>query len=63
MHHCRAALLIALGEETVEIFRSLPHGQLMIVPRRGHGTLRVRPELLNLAIPEFLDPAGGEVVH
>jgi pimeloyl-ACP methyl ester carboxylesterase len=42
-------------EETTEIFRSLPHGQLFMVPGTGHGTFLNRPELVNLAIREFLD--------
>jgi pimeloyl-ACP methyl ester carboxylesterase len=42
-------------EETTEIFRGLPHGQLFVVPGTGHGTFLSRPELLNLAISEFLD--------
>ena len=46
-------------EETVELYRGLPHGQLMILPATGHGTLQSRPELVNLAIREFLDPADG----
>jgi pimeloyl-ACP methyl ester carboxylesterase len=41
-------------EETVEIYRALPHGQLMILPATGHGTLQTRPDLVNLAIREFL---------
>jgi pimeloyl-ACP methyl ester carboxylesterase len=43
-------------EETVEIFRGLPQGQLIIVPATGHGTFESRPDLVNLAIREFLDP-------
>jgi pimeloyl-ACP methyl ester carboxylesterase len=43
-------------EETREIYRGLPHGQLMIVPGTGHGTFQTRPELVNLAIREFLNP-------
>ena len=46
-------------EETVELYRGLPHGQLMILPATGHGTLQSRPDLVNLAIREFLDPADG----
>lgn len=46
-------------EETVEMFRGLPHGQLMIVPGTGHGALQRRPELVNLAVREFLDQSGG----
>lgn len=44
-------------EETTELWRGLPHGQLMIVPGTGHGTFHDRPALLNLAIREFLEAA------
>jgi pimeloyl-ACP methyl ester carboxylesterase len=43
-------------EETVEMFRDLPNGQLIIVPASNHATFNKRPELVNLAIREFLDP-------
>jgi pimeloyl-ACP methyl ester carboxylesterase len=46
-------------EETTEIFRGLPHGQLFLVPGTGHGTFRTRPELVNLAVSEFLDQPDG----
>jgi pimeloyl-ACP methyl ester carboxylesterase len=66
----RAPVLVIAGdrdftsiEETVEIYRGLPHAQLMIVPGTGHGTFVVRSELLNPVIREFLDAtdasAGG----
>ncbi len=42
-------------EETTEIFRGLPNGQLLIVPAAGHGTFRDRPALMTLAVREFLD--------
>ncbi|MGA3040749.1 MAG: alpha/beta hydrolase [Bryobacteraceae bacterium] len=42
-------------EENAEIFRGLPHGQLIIVPASNHGTFNQRPGLVNLAIREFLD--------
>jgi pimeloyl-ACP methyl ester carboxylesterase len=42
-------------EENAEIFRSLPLGELFLVPGTGHGTFQSRPELLNLAVKEFLD--------
>lgn len=42
-------------EDTNEIFRDLPRGQLIIVPASNHGTFRARPDLVNLAIREFLD--------
>lgn len=51
-------------EETVEIYRGLPNGQLFIVPATGHGTLQLRPDLVNLAIREFFDqPGGGPPTH
>jgi pimeloyl-ACP methyl ester carboxylesterase len=48
-------------EENAEIYRSLPHGQLIIVPASRHGTFSTRPELVNLAIREFLDQPDGEI--
>jgi pimeloyl-ACP methyl ester carboxylesterase len=42
-------------EETTEIFRGLPHGQLFLVPGTGHGTFQTRPDLVNLAVKEFLE--------
>lgn len=44
-------------EENAEIFRDLPHGQLFIVPASSHGTFLNRPDLVNLAVREFLDQA------
>ncbi len=42
-------------EETIEIYRGLAKGQLLIMPGTGHGTLSERPDLANLAIREFLE--------
>lgn len=42
-------------EQTLEIYRNLPQGQLLILPGTGHGTMRDRPELANLAMREFLE--------
>jgi pimeloyl-ACP methyl ester carboxylesterase len=42
-------------EETLEIYRGLPHAQLMILPGTGHGTWSDRPEIANLAICSFLN--------
>jgi pimeloyl-ACP methyl ester carboxylesterase len=42
-------------EDTVEIFRALPKGQLLILPATGHGTISDRPELGNLAMREFFE--------
>jgi pimeloyl-ACP methyl ester carboxylesterase len=51
-------------EETVEIYRGLPHGQLFILPATGHGTLQTRADLVNLAIREFLAaPDSGGPAH
>jgi pimeloyl-ACP methyl ester carboxylesterase len=47
-------------EDNAEIFRDLPHAQLMIVPASNHGTFTARPELVNLAIREFLDQPDSE---
>ena len=41
-------------EETAEIYRGLPRGQLFIVPRTGHATFSERSDLTNLASAEFL---------
>jgi pimeloyl-ACP methyl ester carboxylesterase len=42
-------------EETTEIYRALPHGQLLILPATGHATFKERPEFLNAAIRAFLE--------
>ncbi|HWK83833.1 MAG TPA: alpha/beta hydrolase [Caldimonas sp.] len=43
-------------EETVTLYRSLPKGQLLIVPGTGHMTFSDRADLTNQAISEFLGP-------
>jgi pimeloyl-ACP methyl ester carboxylesterase len=51
-------------EENAEIYRALPKGQLIIVPASNHGTFIGRPDLVNLAIREFLDqPDSDASVH
>jgi pimeloyl-ACP methyl ester carboxylesterase len=47
-------------EEAAEMYRALPKGQLIIMPGTGHGMFRDRPELVNLAIKEFLDQPDKE---
>ena len=42
-------------EETTEIFRGIPQAELFLVPGTGHGTFQSRPDLVNLAITEFLN--------
>jgi pimeloyl-ACP methyl ester carboxylesterase len=58
----RSPVLVVAGdhdvtsiEETTEIFRGLPRGQLFVLPGTGHGTFQTRPELINIAVSEFLD--------
>jgi len=48
-------------EETAEIFRGLPRGQLVLVPGTGHGTFLKRLVLVNLAILEFLDQPESDI--
>lgn len=51
-------------EETLEIYRNLPQGQLFILPGTGHGTMQDRPELANLAMREFLErPDSANLVR
>jgi pimeloyl-ACP methyl ester carboxylesterase len=51
-------------EDTVEIYRGLARGQLFILPKTGHGTFLMRPELSNLAIREFLkQPLDEPAAH
>ena len=47
-------------EDNAEIFRDLPRGQLIIVPASSHGTFTKRPDLVNLAIREFLDQPDSD---
>jgi pimeloyl-ACP methyl ester carboxylesterase len=48
-------------EDNAEIFRDLPRGQLIIVPASNHGTFNKRPDLVNLAIREFLDQPDSDM--
>jgi pimeloyl-ACP methyl ester carboxylesterase len=51
-------------EDNAEIYRGLPRGQLIIVPASNHGTFHQQPDLVNLAIREFLDrPDSGTPPH
>ena len=57
----RAPALVIAGdhdfvsiEETVELWRGLPHAQLLILPDTGHGTLQTRPDMVDRVIAEFL---------
>jgi pimeloyl-ACP methyl ester carboxylesterase len=47
-------------EDNAEIFRDLPNGQLIVVPGSNHGTFNNRPDLVNLAIREFLDQQSSD---
>jgi pimeloyl-ACP methyl ester carboxylesterase len=48
-------------EEDAEIFNELPQGELFIVPASNHGTVRARPDLVTLAVREFLDQPDGDL--
>ena len=51
-------------EENAEIYRDLPKGQLIIVPASNHGTFNERPDLVNLAIRDFLNqPESDAQAH
>jgi pimeloyl-ACP methyl ester carboxylesterase len=41
-------------EHSLEIFRALRKGQLLMLPATGHNTFRQTPDLLNPAILKFL---------
>jgi len=41
-------------DETLELWRGLPHAQLLILPDTAHATLSTRPEIVNRVIEEFL---------
>ncbi len=43
------------AEVAEHIAKAIPGAQLMVVPGAGHGTFRDKPELVNLAVLEFLD--------
>jgi pimeloyl-ACP methyl ester carboxylesterase len=47
-------------EQTLEIYRNLPRGQLFILPDTGHGTMAQRPELVNLAMRQFFEAGSRE---
>jgi len=49
-------------EDNAEIFRDLPRGQLIIVPASNHGTFNKRPDLVNLAIRQFLDQPNSDTL-
>jgi pimeloyl-ACP methyl ester carboxylesterase len=44
-------------EETLEIYRQLPHGQLCILPATGHSTMQERPDEFNRLTRQFLEDA------
>ena len=51
-------------EDNAEIYRGLPHGALLILPSTHHGTFNERPDLVNLAVREFLAaPAPTGAAH
>jgi pimeloyl-ACP methyl ester carboxylesterase len=66
LRRIKAPVLVMAGDhdftpidETLEIHRNVPRGQLMILPGTGHGTLSERPELANRAIRDFIEGDDG----
>jgi pimeloyl-ACP methyl ester carboxylesterase len=47
-------------EETLEIYRALARGQLMILPATGHATFQDRAEVVNSTIRTFLEQPEAE---
>ena len=41
-------------DETVELWRGLPHAQLLILPDTAHATLSTKPEIVDRVIADFL---------
>ena len=65
-----APVLVVVGdhdftsiEDAAEMARALPRGQLLVVPGAGHGKITDRPQLVNLAIREFLDAPDNSPAH
>jgi pimeloyl-ACP methyl ester carboxylesterase len=63
----RAPVLVLAGdrdivplEETIELYRGLARGQLMILPGTGHDTFQERADLVNGALRRFFDVPDGE---
>jgi pimeloyl-ACP methyl ester carboxylesterase len=56
---CRTLVMVADDDEVrlehaAELYRSLPRGELAVVPGTSHGLLVEKPELCNLLTTEFL---------
>ena len=47
-------------DETLEIYRNLAQGQLIILPGTRHGTMTQRPQLANLAMRESFERADKD---
>jgi pimeloyl-ACP methyl ester carboxylesterase len=41
-------------DETIELWRGLPHAQLLILPDTAHATLSTQPEVVNRLVADFL---------
>jgi pimeloyl-ACP methyl ester carboxylesterase len=46
-------------DETIEIYRALPHGQLCISPATGHSTMEERPDDFNRLARVFLEDTAA----
>ncbi len=47
-------------EETLELYRGLARGQLLVLPGTGHDTFVQRPDAVNAALRRFFDAAESE---
>jgi pimeloyl-ACP methyl ester carboxylesterase len=61
LRHINIRTLVMVGdddevflEHAIEFYRSLPHGELAVVPGTSHGLLPEKPELCNKIILDFL---------
>jgi pimeloyl-ACP methyl ester carboxylesterase len=57
---CRTMVMVGDDDEVrlehaIEMYRSLPHGELAVVPGTSHGLLVEKPELCNRMILDFLE--------
>ena len=62
---CRTLVMIADDDEVrlehaTEMYRSLPRGELAVVPGTSHGLLVEKPDLCNLLITDFLTKEAVE---
>ncbi|HVU36497.1 MAG TPA: alpha/beta hydrolase [Opitutaceae bacterium] len=62
LHRIKIPVLVMSGDrdaitldETIKIYRALPHAELWVLPNTGHATFNTRPDWVNPRVLEFLD--------